>query len=64
MSFEFDNQYKYYLAELGFKLCGIGDAVKESYTYGNNYRTITVKDGKGNDYLYNYDYYYFGNINV
>ena len=34
-------------------LCG-GEVV-ESYTYGTDNRTITVKDGNGNDYLYNYD---------
>ena len=34
-------------------LCG-GEVV-ESYTYGPNSCTVTVKDGNGNDYLYNYD---------
>ena len=29
--------------------------VTESYAYENNNRRVTVKDGKGNDYIYDYD---------
>ena len=32
-----------------------GGEVVESYSYTDRGRVVTVKDGNGNDYLYNYD---------